>query len=341
MTNLTKAHEELYRRSPDETFASMQDLWDHCQRQRERSQDRWHIPSVISTRAENALAMNLGTDGAFSMNDWSFSSLCRLAGVNKDTVNRLSPKTASIVLEETLPRGGTKPLQILTEDQRIRSIHGASYTRLWNLELLSMVREFATDFQPPQQAVTGGTGLYAGEQDLFVFLIDPLGWTEIDGEAFAPGFFAWNSEVGRRSIGIETFWFQAVCQNHLVWDAVEVVEFSRKHTANVHEALTGIRRIIEGLVAKRDARKDAFAAVVRKAMQTKLGDDAEEALKNVCANGIPRSAAQEAIQIAQEKGRFTVWSVVDALTRLAQKSQYAGDRTEADEKAASLLSLVS
>ena len=72
-----------------------------------------------------------------------------------------------------------------------------------------------------------------------MFLVDPLGWTEIDGEAFAPGFYAWNSEVGRRSIGIETFWFQAVCQNHIVWDAVEVVEFSRKHTANVHEAPDG------------------------------------------------------------------------------------------------------
>ena len=340
MTNLTKAHEELYRRTPDETFASMQALWDHCRRQQEQSADRWHAPNAISTRADSALALNLGNDGAFLMNDWSFSSLCHLAGVSKDTVNRLSPKTASIVLEEMLPRSGTKPFQILTEDNRIRSIHGASYTRLWNTELLSMIREFATDFQPPQQAVTGGTGLYAGEQDFFVFLIDPLGWTEIDGEAFAPGFYAWNSEVGRRSIGIETFWFQAICQNHIVWDAVEVVEFSRKHTANVHEALTSIRRIIETLVAKRDARKDGFVTTIRKAMETKLGNDAEETLKEVCKNGIPRSVAKEAVTLAQEKGRFTVWAVVDALTRLAQQSQNAGDRTEADEKAAQLLTLV-
>jgi hypothetical protein len=102
-----------------------------------------------------------------------------------------------------------------------------------------MVREFATDFQPPQKGGAvddGGTGLYCGEQDMFVFLIDPTGWAEIDGEAFAPGFFLWNSEVGRRSVGVQTFWFQAVCQNHIVWDAVEVVEFSRKHTANVHES---------------------------------------------------------------------------------------------------------
>jgi hypothetical protein len=47
----------------------------------------------------------------------------------------------------------------------------------------------------------------------------------------------WNSEVGCRSVGIQTFWFQAVCANHIVWDAVEVVDFSRKHTANVHECL--------------------------------------------------------------------------------------------------------
>jgi hypothetical protein len=57
---------------------------------------------------------------------------------------------------------------------------------------------------------------------MFCFLIDPTGWTEIEGEAFAPGFFLWNSEVGRRSLGIQTFWFQAVCRNHIVWDAIQV-----------------------------------------------------------------------------------------------------------------------
>jgi len=58
--------------------------------------------------------------------------------------------------------------------------------------------------------------LYCGEQDLFAFLIDPTGWVEMgDGEAFAPGFFLWNSEVGRRSVGVQTFWFQAVCANHV------------------------------------------------------------------------------------------------------------------------------
>ena len=52
----------------------------------------------------------------------------------------------------------------------------------------------------------------SGEQDMFCFMIDPTGWIEIEGENFAPGFFVWNSEVGRRSLGIQTFWFQAICQ---------------------------------------------------------------------------------------------------------------------------------
>jgi hypothetical protein len=203
-----------------------------------------------------------------------------------------------------------------------------------------MLREFAVDFQPPQQAASGGTGLYCGEQDLFAFLIDPTGWAEIEGEAFAPGFFVWNSEVGKRSIGISTFWFQAVCANHIVWDAVEVTEFTRKHTGKVGEALGDIRRIVEQLVEKRDARRDGFVTVMRKAMETSLGADAEDASKSLVKAGIAKGLAKRALEIAETKGRFTVFVLVDALTRLARESEFAGERADADEKAAKLLELV-
>ena len=73
---------------------------------------------------------------------------------------------------------------------------------------------------------------------------------------------------------------------------MEVVEFTRKHTANVREALAEIRRIIEALVAKRDERRDGFAKVVQKAMETKLGDDAEEVQKVLSQKGIPREPGQ-------------------------------------------------
>ena len=339
MQHLTRAHDELFRRTPDERYPSLDALWRHCQEEKEKSVEQWQPPALIRPEMdEGVLTLRLDQDGTYRLNDWSFSQVCQLARVSKDTVNKLRPRTATEVLTETFP-GGTRPIQVLTQGDHVRSIHGASYTRLYNADLLSMLQEFATDFQPPQEAMGGGTGLYCGEQDMFCFLIDPTGWAEIEGEAFAPGFFLWNSEVGKRSVGIQTFWFQAVCQNHIVWDAVEVVEFTRKHTAKVYDSMDEIRRIIEQLVEKRDTRRDGFMNVIRKAMHERLGADADEVLKALVKHGVPRGIGHEATEIAKQHGRFTIFALVDALTRISGKLQNAGDRTEIDVKAASLLAL--
>jgi hypothetical protein len=62
---------------------------------------------------------------------------------------------------------------------------------------------------------------------------------------------------------VKTFWFQEFCQDHIVWDAVGVVEFSRKHTANLHDGLRGIREIICRLVESRDRCRNGFTAVIK------------------------------------------------------------------------------
>ena len=339
MVHLARASHELFQRTPDERFGTLPELWQHCQREKQFSNDSWQLPQSLSPHVDDGLVtVTLGDDGIHTLNNWSFAQLCRFAGVSKDTINRLSPATASQALQETVP-AAEKPIQLLKTGRTIRSLHGVAYTRLWNADLLSVVSEFATDFQPPPAGCNGATGLYCGEQDLFAFLIDPNGWAEINGEAFAPGFFVWNSEVGRRSLGIQTFWFQAVCQNHIVWDAVEVTEFTRKHTTNVHEGLGEIRRILETLVARRDERRDGFVRVLSNAMRQTLGADAEAVVKELTKNGIPRNLARDATEIARQQGRFTIFSLVDALTRLTQKAKYVGDRTEADAKVAALLAL--
>ena len=338
MVTLTKAHRELFRRTPDECFSSFDELYNHTATQREQSHEIWLNPDDL--HVSHDLSVLDGKNGdEKSFNDWSFSQTCRLAGVSKDTLNRLTHKTASRALNETLPNLG-KPWQILACEEQVRSIHGVAYTRLWNADLLDVVKEFASDFSPPQTAMDGqSTGLYCGEQDMFAFLIDPTGWAEIEGEAFAPGFFVWNSEVGRRSMGVQTFWFQRCCQNHIVWDACEVVEFSRKHTAKVRDGLNEIRRIIEQLTAKRDERRDGFVEVIRKAMVEKLGDDADAVCKRLSQEGIPRQAITEAMKIAEQQGSFTIFSLVDALTRVSQQLTLAGNRAALDAKIGQLLTL--
>jgi hypothetical protein len=339
MAILTRASNELFKRKPDECFPNMADLFRHCQQQKENAVEKWVSPSEVRPVLFDSIpSLQLGEEGNHALNSWSFGQICQIAGVARDTVNKVNPATAVDILLDTLP-GGSKPLQFLTEGDRLRSIHGTAYTRLFNADLLGLVNEFAVDFQPPQQANTGASGLYCGEQDMFCFLIDPLGWTEIDGEAFAPGFFIWNSEVGKRTVGIQTFWFQALCQNHIVWDAIEVTEFTRKHTAKVHDSLDFIRQHVEQIATKRDERRDGFVNAIQKAMRAKLGSDEEEVLKALLKNGLPKNVAAEAMKIAREKGKFTIFSIVDALTRMAGKLPNAGERTELDMKAASFLDL--
>ncbi|MBI3468293.1 MAG: DUF932 domain-containing protein [Planctomycetes bacterium] len=339
MVNLTQASRELFSRSTDERFSSVEELYQHCKLQREGSTDRWQLPQSIrpATNTER-LVLALGSDGAFEMNDWSFTQLCQMAGVAKDTINRLSPQTACSALLETLP-SADKPVQILTAESSVRSIHGVSYTRLWNENLLRMIREVATDFQPPPKGFNGATGLYCGEQDLFCFLIDPTGWIDIEGQNFAPGFFVWNSEVGRRSIGITTFWFQECCQNHIVWNCEDVMTVTRKHTRSVGDALTEIRLAISTLVDRRDIARDQFASTIRKAMAEPTGDK-EETLHILADHGVNRQLAKRAVEMVATQGkRFTIWSLVDALTQLSRDSQYAATRVEADQRASALLAL--
>jgi hypothetical protein len=61
--NLTRAHEELFRRTPDETFPTLQALWDHCNAEKERSTDRWRPPQTLTPGTDGArLVLDLGDD---------------------------------------------------------------------------------------------------------------------------------------------------------------------------------------------------------------------------------------------------------------------------------------
>ena len=76
-----------------------------------------------------------------------------------------------------------------------------------------------------------------------------------------------------------------------------------------------------------------------KAMTERLGDDADEVMKVLTRHGVTRQLGKEALQLAREQGAFTIFALVDALTRIAGRLRHAGDRSEVDHKASSLLAL--
>ena len=119
MANLTRAHDELYRRRPDERFATVADLWQHCSDVRQYSTEQWISPAELAICPTHSDLQVTYRNQNLSFTDWSFSQLCRLAAISRDTLNKLSPETASRVFQETLPRG-SKPLQLFTMGETIR-----------------------------------------------------------------------------------------------------------------------------------------------------------------------------------------------------------------------------
>ena len=95
---------------------------------------------------------------------------------------------------------------------------------------------------------------------------------------------------------------------------------------NVQDALNDVREAIVQLTRKRDERRDSFVNGIKLAMQTPLGDDAEQVTEALGKKGIgPRLAAQ-AIELVPPWQTYSVFSIVDSLTRIAGRNQNAGDR---------------
>lgn len=340
MTGIEGSFFQLFSRSDDQHFATFDALYTHCLNRQRNSEIHWRLPAdVIPTDYQGKLHLKLSGSRAVNLTDWSFGQVCQFAGLKKESLNRLKSSTAAQVLVEAMPHG-SRPLQIFTEEETIRSIHPVGYTRVHHSTLLELVIDEAFDFDPPPVGDSGATGLCAGEQDMFAFMIDPKAWIEVGDYRFAPGFSVWNSEVGRRAIGLATFWYQRGCGNHLIWDANTVVSYSRMHTAQVETALRVVRQLMRQVVESSSARKDAFAKSLTCARRTRLGSCSEEVIKVLSSCGIDMSFVRTAVEaIADKPDGFTVYNAVDSLTRLTGHLPNAGDRFAQDSKIGQLLAL--
>ena len=75
---------------------------------------------------------------------------------------------------------------------------------------------------------------------------------------------------------------------------------------------------------------------MRTSQDFRVSDDAHKLLAQ---HGISSRIAEQVVQLAGQRTPYTVFGVVDALTRIAGRYENAGDRLVVDQKAASLLSV--
>jgi hypothetical protein len=78
--------------------------------------------------------------------------------------------------------------------------------------------------------------------------------------------------------------------------------------------------------------------MIKRAMETRF-EDSDEAQKALIKTGIGQRLTRQAVELAGQQGRYTVFSMLDAVTRLAGSIVNAGERSKVDQQVGTLLEL--
>lgn len=191
-------------------------------------------------------------------------------------------------------------------------------------------------------------GLYASDRDMFAFMVNESAVID-DGSqgGLARGFFVSNSEVGDASLKITRFLYRSVCGNHIVWGAENVSEIKIRHIGDAS------RRFGREFVAELRKYADASAAEdtrrITEAKRFIIGDTKDELLDKLFGLkriGLSRKALESAYHYAELESAenntgspHSAWGFAGGITRLAQESTYASERTKLDRAAGRVLEM--
>ncbi len=324
---------EWFSRPADERFLSLSELYASVQRRTDHCQTRTVESAAIRVQAGRDDPERLGLivpGGAtpVSPTHWSFGQLASLVGAPASYLRQLPAPLAGINLQYGLSNHRAELVKTLEHDDgrvELRAVTGPDYGRIYDHELVAAVQKIAGDgvgdtrwkvpgtldwatgiYNPRIDITRDSTTLYASDRDVFLFLVDdenPIQAGTLDDgspDLFFRGFYAWNSEVGAKTLGIASFYLRAVCQNRNLWGVEDFQEITIRHSKFAasrfaHEAapallqfadsspkpfINGIRAARERIVARTDdersdfLRKQGFSkAETAKVIETVLSEE--------------------------------------------------------------------
>jgi hypothetical protein len=354
-----KASNQWMSRPADERFTSLDDM--QAMLDKVRSESRAVVvPSrrmFAQPEVDNVGLRITGPNGhAYTPTHHAFGQLCQLAEAPAGYLRTMpSPIAADCVNYGLQFKRAIEDVGVLLQrnsDNIFRAATGPNYGRVWNADLVQVMRSrfgngLDGDFRVPGEfgravAVTKeNTTLYASDRDMFVFLADEQHRIEIpnrrNGEAgsMARGFFVWNSEVGDKTLGLAMFLFDYVCCNRIVWGAQQYKELRIRHTVSAPDKwLDEVQPVLLSYAnSETKSVTDAIAAA-----QEKKVDDLDKFLQ---ARFTKSQAAGMKLVHTQEEGRpiETLWDVSTAATAYARGIGHIDARVEIERKAGEVLDL--
>ena len=298
---------EWFSRPDDERYLSLGALHAAVRERADRATARTvetraiRVEARVSDVSRLALAIP-GRDEPVAPTHWSFGQLCGLVGAPSGYLRQLPAPLAGINLQHGLSSNRAELVKTLeAEDGRVelRAVTGPDYGRIWDHELVDAVMRIAGDgvgdtrwkvpgtldwstmiHNPFVEVTKDTTTLYASDRDVFLFLVDDTHPIEAgklpngDPDLYFRGFYAWNSEVGSKTLGMATFFLRAVCMNRNIWGAEGFEELSIRHSKFAahrfaHQAAPALARFA-------DSSPGAFVSGVRAARERSVARSDED-----------------------------------------------------------------
>ena len=363
---------EWFSRPDDERYLSLGDLYAAVRARADRATARTVETKALRVEAsrddgERLALIVPGRDEPVAPTHWSFGQMCSLVGAPASYLRQLPAPLAGINMQHGLLSHRAELVKTLEADDgriELRAVTGPDYGRIWDHELVAAVMKIAGQgtgdtrwkvpglldwssmtHNPFVEVTKDTTTLYASDRDVFLFLVDDAHPIEAgrlpDGEPdlYFRGFYAWNSEVGSKTLGIASFYLRAVCMNRNIWGAEGFEEISIRHSKFAghrfaHQAAPALERFA-------DSSPMPFIAGIRAAREQIVARKDEDREAFLRKRGFSKGETDRIIAtVLDEEGHSpaSIYDFVQGITALARQKPHQDARLELEAKAAKLLS---
>jgi hypothetical protein len=362
---------EWFCRPDDERYLNLTELYDTVRRRAERAHARTVESRAVRVEASRDDAERLslivpGRDEPISPTHWSFGQLCSLVSAPASYMRQLPAPLAGINLQHGLLSHRAELVKTLeAEDGRVelRAVTGPDYGRIWDHELVAAVMkiagngtgdtrwkvpgvlDWATMMHNPFVDVTKDTTtLYASDRDVFLFLVDDTHPIEAgrlpngEPDLYFRGFYAWNSEVGSKTLGIASFYLRAVCQNRNLWGVKGFEEISIRHSKFAAQRFA--HEAAPALTSFANSSPAPFVAGIKAARERVVARNDEDRKSFLRKRGFSKPETAKIIEtVLDEEGRKpeSIFDFVQGITALARTKTNQDTRLDLEAKAKKLM----
>ncbi|MDR9764151.1 DUF932 domain-containing protein [Rhizobium redzepovicii] len=362
---------EWFSRPDDERFLSLIDLYETVRSRADRAHARTIESAAIRVEAtrDNAERLELLVPGQrqpIAPTHWSYGQLCSLVGAPATYMRQLPAPLAAINLQHGLFNHRAELVKTLEMDDgrlELRAVTGPEYGRIWDHELVAAVMkiagngtgdtmwkvpgvlDWATMTHNPFVDITKDTTtLYASDRDVFLFLVDDTHPIEAgrlpngEPDLYFRGFYAWNSEVGSKTLGIASFYLRAVCANRNLWGTENFQEITIRHSKFAAQRFA--HEAAPALTSFANSSPAPFVAGIKAARERIVARKDEDRETFLRRRGFSKGETGKVIEmVLSEEGRppESIFDFVQGITALARTKTNQDIRLELEGKAKKLL----